>query len=83
LSKQQKDKRCECGRPKADAIASHRYHSGEHVYTFHRCECGREWTEDKIDVDERDPVTAEEVLNVHEFFKRFDKPLSELLSEQE
>jgi hypothetical protein len=74
--------KCECGRVKAKA-SEHHYHSGASVYHFWRCECGREWTTEQPSFDPRDPVTAEEVISVHELLQHFEEPLKELINEQE
>jgi len=47
-------------------------------YIFHRCECGREWTEHVSDVDPTEPVSTDEVLAVHERLAGFKGPLLDL-----
>lgn len=73
------DARCSCGRLRSDASRVH-YHTHADRYTFMRCECGEEWTETERDVDPRDPVTSDEVVEVHQRLKGFEGGLSDLLS---
>jgi len=69
---------CRCGRKIADATTTS-YRSSSRRFTFHRCQCGLEWTDSELDVDVRDPVSAEEVIAVHERMSRKDElPLDEL-----
>ena len=70
--------RCTCGRERTEAAVSS-YRSHATLFTFHRCECGLEWTERKDGVDRSEPVTTDEVLEVHERMARFEGPLSELV----
>jgi len=46
---------------------------------FHRCECGTEWTEHRMDVDPTDPVSSDEVLEVHKQLAKFEGSIAELL----
>jgi hypothetical protein len=71
---------CSCGRPKADAtfVVEHR---GSNRHTHHRCQCGIEWTTTESTVDLSDPVTSEEVLEVHRRMDQAgDKPLKDLIT---
>jgi hypothetical protein len=69
---------CSCGRSRSEAAAS-TFRSQASLFTFHRCECGLEWTEQSVGVDRSQPVTTDEVIEVHERMARFEGPLSELL----
>jgi len=69
---------CSCGRSRSEASVSS-FHSQASLFTFHRCECGLEWTEHAVSVDRSQPVTTDEVIEVHERMARFEGPLSELL----
>lgn len=46
---------------------------------FHRCECGTEWTEHLTDIDPTDPVSSDEVIEVHRQLAKFEGPIAELL----
>jgi len=46
---------------------------------FHRCECGTEWTEHHTDIDPTDPVTSDEVIEVHKQLSQFEGSIAELL----
>jgi hypothetical protein len=46
---------------------------------FHRCECGAEWTEHLTDVDPTDPVSSDEVIEVHKRLAKFEGSISDLL----
>ena len=70
--------RCACGR-RLDDAAVYVYRSRLDRYLFRRCECGAEWTEHQIGVDPRDPVSSDEVIEVHSRLAAFDGPISELL----
>jgi hypothetical protein len=69
---------CTCGRSLTEAAVS-TYRSHAALFTFHRCECGLEWTERANEVDRSAPVTTDEVIEVHERMARFEGPLAELL----
>ncbi len=62
---------CECGRPRAEAmVSSYAAHSGH--YLFHRCDCGAEWTDQLDEVDSSEPVSPDEVLEVHQRLAAFE-----------
>jgi hypothetical protein len=46
---------------------------------FHRCECGAEWTEHQTDIDPTDPVSSDEVIEVHKRLAKFEGSIAELL----
>jgi len=46
---------------------------------FHRCECGAEWTEHLNDVDPTDPVSSDEVIEVHKRLAKFEGSIAELI----
>lgn len=78
-SKLEPDKgKCACGRPAKDAEV-YIYRSHTDRYLFHRCECGTEWTEHQTDVDPTDPVSSDEVIEVHKQLAKFAGSIAELL----
>jgi hypothetical protein len=78
-SKLDSDKsKCNCGRRLKDA-AIYTYRSHSDRYLFHRCECGAEWTERLTDIDPTDPVTSDEVIEVHRRLAKFEGSIAELL----
>ena len=78
-SKLESDKgKCLCGRRMRDA-AIYTYRSHTDRYLFHRCECGAEWTEHITDVDPTDPVSSDEVIEVHRQLARFEGTIAELI----
>ena len=72
--------KCACGRRKKDASV-YIYRSHHDRYLFHRCECGTEWTEHRTDVDPADPVSSDEVLEVHKQLAQFEGSIAELLEQ--
>ena len=69
---------CRCGRPHGTArVASYRSQLGS--YRYHRCDCGTEWTEHIPHVDRSEPVTGDEVLDVHLGLAKFHGRLTELI----
>jgi hypothetical protein len=52
------------------------YRSQTGRFIFHRCDCGTEWTEQLATVDPSEPVSSDEVLEVHEQLARFEGPIS-------
>jgi hypothetical protein len=48
---------------------------------FHRCECGVEWTEHHVDIDPTDPVSSDEVIEVHSRLAKFEGSIAELLQQ--
>jgi hypothetical protein len=80
-SKLEPDKgKCACGRRKLDASV-YIYRSNTDRYLFHRCECGTEWTEHLTDIDPRDPVSSDEVIEVHKRLAKFEGSIAELLEQ--
>lgn len=78
-SKLESDKgKCICGRRLKDA-AVFTYRSHTDRFLFHRCECGSEWTEHVTDVDPHDPVSSDEVIEVHRQLAKFEGTIAELL----
>jgi hypothetical protein len=78
-SKLESDKsKCACGRRLQDA-AVYTFRSRTDRFLFHRCECGAEWTEHHTDIDPRDPVTSDEVIEVHRQLAKFEGSIAELL----
>lgn len=70
--------RCACGRHQKDAsIYTYRSHTDR--YLFFRCECGAEWTEHLTDVDPTDPVSSDEVIEVHRRLAKFEGSFAELI----
>ena len=70
--------RCVCGRRIKDA-AVYVYRSHTDRYLFNRCECGAEWTVHTIDVDPAEPVSSDEVIEVHKRLAKFEGSIEELL----
>jgi hypothetical protein len=80
-SKPEPAKKCSCGRRLKEAsVYIYRSHGGR--YLFHRCECGVEWTERQADVDPRDPVSSDEVIEVHKRLEKFEGSIAELLHQR-
>ncbi len=80
--KQEPEKtRCACGRRLKDAsVYIYRSHGAR--YLFHRCECGVEWTDHQTDVNPHDPVTSDEVIEVHRRLENFAGSIAELLEQR-
>jgi hypothetical protein len=53
-----------CGRLLSRAKKSV-YHRPDLRETYYRCECGKEWTLTEPDVNPYDPVSSDEVIEVH------------------
>jgi hypothetical protein len=70
--------KCPCGRRLQDA-AIYTYRSRTDRFLFHRCQCGTEWTEHHTDIDPMDPVTSDEVIEVHRRLAKFEGSIAELL----
>lgn len=71
---------CGCGRKLNDAaVYVYRFHADRCL--FHRCECGAEWTEHQQDIDPADPVSSDEVIEVHTRLAKFEGSISELLQQ--
>ena len=70
--------KCPCGRRLKDA-AVYTYRSHTDRFLFHRCDCGTEWTEHLTDVDPTDPVSSDEVIEVHRRLAKFEGSIAELL----
>lgn len=80
-SKQEPERsKCACGRRLKDASV-YIYRSHGDRYTFHRCECGMEWTVHHQDVDPQDPVSSDEVIEVHKQLAKFEGSIAELLQQ--
>lgn len=70
--------RCSCGRRLA-AAAVYSYRSRADRYLFRRCECGYEWTEHQTGVDPTEPVSSDEVIEVHIRLAALEGSITELL----
>jgi hypothetical protein len=70
---------CACGR-RRDAAASYVHQSNVATYVYHRCECGVEWTESRPSVDRSEPVSTDEVLEVHTSLLEFEGSLRDLVA---
>jgi len=44
--------------------------------------CGAEWTEHQTDIDPMDPVSSDEVIEVHTRLAKFEGSISELLRQR-
>ncbi len=73
--------KCVCGRKLEDA-AVYVYRSHTDRCVFHRCMCGAEWTEHQTDIDPMDPVSSDEVIEVHTRLAKFEGSISELLRQR-
>ena len=69
---------CTCGRRLKDASV-YVYRSNTDRYLFHRCECGEEWTEYRIVIDPTDPISSDEVIEVHKQLAKFEGSIADLL----
>lgn len=69
---------CACGRSLQEAAASV-YRSQASVFLFHRCPCGREWTERRDGFDPAEPISGDEVIEVHRVLRRFRGSIAEML----
>ena len=77
-SEPEKGSKCACGRRLKEAsVFIYRSHGDR--YLFHRCECGMEWTVHQYDIDPTDPVTSDEVIEVHKQLAKFEGSIAELL----
>ena len=72
---------CVCGRERSEAVAAV-YRSYAAEFVFRRCPCGLEWTERHDLPDRSEPVSTDEVIEVHQCLVAFEGPLSELLDTQ-
>src|SRR5260370_15002579 len=71
--------RCSCGRPMAQAHSVVQRIDGTR-YTHFRCECGKEWTKVNANLPrQNEPVTSDEVLDVHVALAKFEGTLRDLL----
>ena len=59
--------------------AIYTYRSRTDRFLFHRCECGTELTEHQTDVDPSDPVSSDEVIEVHKGLAKFEGSIADLL----
>jgi hypothetical protein len=59
----------------------HIYRSHTDRYLFHLCECGAEWTEHQADIDPMDPISSDEVIEVHTRLAEFEGSIVELLQQ--
>ncbi len=69
-----------CGRKLADAVIYH-YRSQVDLCIFHRCDCGAEWTEHRTDMDLVDPISSDEVIEVHIRLASFEGGFSQLFQQ--
>jgi hypothetical protein len=68
---------CRCDR----AEASHRvvsYRGSRASYRYHRCDCGEEWTERLSRIDRAEPITGDELLDIHLTLARSDLVLTDM-----
>lgn len=70
--------KCVCGRELEAAFVCV-YRSNTNVHVFHRCDCGVEWAEHRSAIDPADPVSSDEVIEVHMRMAKFDGSISELI----
>ena len=80
-SKLEPDKdECVCGRELRDASVCV-YRSHNECLVFHRCECGVEWTDHHTDIDPTDPVSSDEVIEVHTRLAKFEGSIADLFQQ--
>ena len=80
-SKLEPDKgKCACGRRLQEASV-YLYRSHSDRYLFHRCDCGTEWTEHQTDIDQAEPVSSDEVIEVHKQLAKFEGSIADLLQQ--
>ena len=80
-SKLEPDKgKCACGRRLQEASV-YLYRSHTDRYLFHRCDCGTEWTEHQTDIDPTEPVSSDEVIEVHKQLAKFEGSIADLLQQ--
>ena len=70
---------CACGR-RRDAASSFVHQSNVATYVYHRCECGAEWTESRPSLDRNQPVSSDEVLEVHTSLLGYEGTLRDLVA---
>ena len=70
---------CVCGR-RLDAASSFTHQSNVATYVYHRCECGVEWTESHPNMDRSEPVSTDEILEVHTSLLAFEGGLRDLVA---
>lgn len=69
---------CACGRNLADASVV-AYSSARGHCLYHRCQCGAEWTECHAELDKQQPISSDELLDLHQRLADFEGPIQELL----
>jgi hypothetical protein len=69
--------RCECGRPWSKCIFVVQRTSRLRLIHYRCTECSREWTVREEGIDPADPVSIDEVLDVHNLLKN-DRVIAEL-----
>jgi hypothetical protein len=71
---------CACGR-KLTAAVVYFYRSQTDTCVYHRCECGAEWTEHRAEIDRTDPISSDEVIEVHTRLATFEGSMWELFQQ--
>lgn len=69
--------RCECGRPWSKCVYVTQRTSELRLIHYRCTECSREWTVRDDSPDPLEPVSLDEVLEVHELLKK-DRTITEL-----
>lgn len=62
------DAKCECGRKWSECVYVVQ-RSGQNRWIHYRCICSREWTVHEMDADPADPVTSDEIIELHRILK--------------
>ena len=57
------------------------YRSRNECLVFHRCACGVEWTDHHTDIDPTDPVSSDEVIEVHTRLAKFEGSIADLFQQ--
>jgi hypothetical protein len=68
---------CTCGRKLADATVFV-YRTRRDYCLYHRCACGAEWTEHRASVDAHEPISYDEVIEVHQRLSGYGGTLQDL-----
>ncbi len=79
---QTEQRTCTCGRRFTDATA-YTYRSRAHMHRYFLCRCGSEWTESEDVIDLTEPVSADEVIEVHALLAAFRGSFADMFQPME
>lgn len=71
---------CACGRTQEEIVTSV-FRAQAAVFVFYRCPCGLEWTEQRPAVDTAEPISDDELIEVHLQLARFEGPIAQLIAQ--